>query len=106
MSGADGSFGKSDARTLQYSTVRPLTTCVTRDADSTRPPRVGRLIADDGIAVPASSAHLGAVLTVAAAGLCPKTTVALTNAVVSASIRPICEPPDSTLCHQCIDVRH
>src|SRR5690242_65117 len=43
MSGAAGSFGNSAARTLQYSMARPLTTWVTKDADVTRPPRVGRL---------------------------------------------------------------
>jgi hypothetical protein len=42
------------------------------DADSTRPPRVGRLITEAGMFIPASSAHLGlAVAGVAAAGTGP-----------------------------------
>jgi hypothetical protein len=49
MSGADGSIGESAASTPQYSTVSPLTTWVTKDADSTRPPLVGKLMADAGI---------------------------------------------------------
>ncbi|MFD0852200.1 hypothetical protein ACFQ07_08205, partial [Actinomadura adrarensis] len=60
MFGAAESTGKSAASTLQYSTVTPLTTCVTDIADSTRPPVVGRLITDAGICLPASSAHAGA----------------------------------------------
>src|SRR3982750_720495 len=74
MSGADGSFGRSAALTPQYSMARPLTVWVTKDAVSTRPPRVGRLITDAGIATPANSAHLGLVLTgvvAAAAGTGP-----------------------------------
>jgi hypothetical protein len=71
--------------TLQYSMVLPLTTWVTKDADSTRPPLVGKLIADAGISLAANSAHLGAGLPVAVAGAGPRTTVALTNAVASAS---------------------
>jgi hypothetical protein len=70
---------------LQYSIVRPLTTWVTKDADSTRPPLVGKLIADAGISLAANSTHRGAVLAVAVAGAGPRTTVAPTNAVATAS---------------------
>jgi hypothetical protein len=55
------------------------------DADSTRPPPVGKLIADAGISRAASSAHLGTVCTVAAAGTGPRGTVALASAVASVS---------------------
>jgi hypothetical protein len=55
------------------------------DADSTRPPLVGKLIADAGTSFAANSAHLGAALTVAVAGTGPRTTVPLTTAVTSVS---------------------
>jgi hypothetical protein len=85
MSGAEGSTGKSEASTLQYSTVLPLTTWVTRAADSTRPPWVGSLIAGAGISLPVKSAHLGAVLAAAMAGGGARSAAALTAAMTRPS---------------------
>jgi hypothetical protein len=65
--------------------VSPLTTWVVKDADSTRPPWVGRLIADAGISLPVNSAHLGAVATAAMEGVGPRATTALTDATANAS---------------------
>jgi hypothetical protein len=61
MSGADGSTGVMSASTWQYWTVTPLTALVMSAVDVTRPPVVGRLIAEAGIRMPSSAAHRGTV---------------------------------------------
>jgi hypothetical protein len=90
MFGADGSTGKSAAWTLQYSMVLPLTTWVTWAADSTRPPLVGNVIADAGMGIPASSAHLGTAFPAAAVDAGPRIADATTSAVTTISRAGIC----------------
>jgi hypothetical protein len=74
--------------TWQYWIVRPLTTLVMAAVDSTRPPVVGRLIAEAGIVIPSSAAHRGTVGEApadAVAGPAPNSPVAPVRMTAAAS---------------------